>query len=118
MTVEIELSEGDEGTLEHEVGHANDARTNADQLFKDGEAAKKKKGGPNEVAHDDQPQEKRANAWKKKVEDERKAHKERMKQEEKRRKEEERRRREEEKRRREEERKRKLNQSTSTQTAS
>jgi hypothetical protein len=100
MTVDVEVRVGDEETLEHEVGHASDARTNTEQSMKDAATARRTRGGPNEQAHDDQPQEKRANAFKAKVEQEKKAHKKKLDEEKKRQKEEERQRKQQERQRR------------------
>ncbi len=62
-------------TKVHEIGHAKDARTNREQLKKDALATQKNKGGPAEKPHDERPEEKRANAFRKQVERERKEYK-------------------------------------------
>jgi hypothetical protein len=80
LTIIINVKPTDEGTAEHEMGHEKDARTNTDQFFKDAEKTKKNQGGPNKQAHDDRPEEQRADKFKDKVEKERKEHRQQDKQ--------------------------------------
>jgi len=51
-------------TVKHEVGHANDARQNTNKFGHDSQRTKETKG---KTPHDDRPEEKRANAFKDKV---------------------------------------------------
>ena len=78
-------------TKEHEVGHASDARTNREQLRKDALKTQKNKGGPAEQPHDERPEEKRANAFRDQVENERKAYRKQQEAERKRQKQEQKR---------------------------
>jgi RHS repeat-associated protein len=73
-----------EATAEHEVGHAQDVRTNREQLIKEAKRSDKLKGGPGEIAHDDRPYEKRANAFRDSVEKEKKQYQKQQKEEQKR----------------------------------
>ena len=90
-----------DSTIEHEVGHAKDARTNRDQLRKDAEKTKKDKGGPNALPHSERPEEKRANQFRDVVEKERKEYRKQQKAEQKRLKEQRKREQQERKRREE-----------------
>jgi RHS repeat-associated protein len=56
-------------TLGHEVGHVNDARTNTTEFGRDSEHTKETHG---KTPHDSRPEEQRANAFKNKVNNERK----------------------------------------------
>ena len=63
VTVTIDTSIAKDGsqvksTLAHEVGHANDARTNLGQFQSDGQRTKQTNGS---TPHDSRPEEKRAN---------------------------------------------------------
>jgi len=73
VTVTIDTSISKDGTqvrntLAHEVGHANDARTNLGQYQSDGQRTKQTKGS---TPHDSRPEEKRANNFKDQVNKER-----------------------------------------------
>jgi len=83
VKVVITSKVGDKEDDAHEMGHEKDARTNTKQLMEDGKRTADSKGGPNAVPHNDRPEEKRADAFKKTVDQERKQYQKEQKQKQK-----------------------------------
>jgi len=72
VTIDTSISESKsqvKGTLAHEVGHANDARTSTVQYLRDSKRTKESRGA---VQHDRRPEERRANSFRDRVNKERK----------------------------------------------
>jgi len=80
VKVVITAKVGDKEDQAHEMGHEKDARTNTKELMKDGNKTANDKGGPNALPHNDRPEEKRADAFKKTVNQERKQYQKEQKQ--------------------------------------
>jgi RHS repeat-associated protein len=79
VKVDISVRPGDKDAQAHEMGHEKDARTNTAQLMKDGKKTADDKGGPAALPHNDRPEEKRADAFKKVVLQELKTYKQEQK---------------------------------------
>ncbi|MGH9793518.1 MAG: RHS repeat-associated core domain-containing protein, partial [Candidatus Acidiferrales bacterium] len=97
VTIYIDTYRTPDSQIAHEVGHADDASKNREQFKQEGLKDKKQKGSSSRQAHDDRPFEKRANAFRDKVERERQNTRKQQKEWEKRRKQEERQRKKSEK---------------------
>lgn len=78
VTVYVDSVRTSDSTIAHEQGHVNDARTNTKQLMEDGQRTKRNKGGPGQQAHNDRPEEKRADRFRDKVVNEQKQYQQRQ----------------------------------------
>ena len=72
--ITITVDPYDDPNAEHEWGHEKDVRTNTKQFFQDASRTQRTQGGPNQVPHDQRPEERRADTFKNQVEKERKAY--------------------------------------------